>query len=159
MNGQKKYKIERAKGALLGLAVGDALGTTLEFKAKDSYTPLTDMVGGGPFMLEAGQWTDDTSMMLCLADSLIEMGGMDLRDQTERYIRWFRKGENSVTGHCFDIGMTVRDALARFEATGNPKSGSASENSAGNGSLMRLAPVPVFSPRRVPSQRVFGDVW
>ncbi|SON53093.1 ADP-ribosyl-[dinitrogen reductase] glycohydrolase (fragment) [Vibrio tapetis subsp. tapetis] len=58
--------VSRAKGALLGLALGDALGTTLEFKAKDSFEPITDMVGGGPFNLEAGQWTDDTSMALCL---------------------------------------------------------------------------------------------
>ena len=79
----KEYQIPRAVGALLGLAVGDALGTTLEFKPKDSYTPLIDMVGGGPFGLKAGEWTDDTSMMLCLAESLIEKGGVDLDDQIQ----------------------------------------------------------------------------
>ncbi|WP_158161407.1 ADP-ribosylglycohydrolase family protein [Grimontia hollisae] len=140
----EEIKVARAKGALLGLAVGDALGTTLEFKPKDSYNPLTDMVGGGPFGLQPGQWTDDTAMMLCLSDSLIETGGMDLCDQARRYVRWVKQGENSCTGHCFDVGMTVREALSRFEKTGNPKAGSNNEYSAGNGSLMRIAPVGVF---------------
>lgn len=62
---------DRAIGCLLGLAVGDALGTTLEFTRRDAHPPLTDMVGGGPFRLQPGEWTDDTSMALCLADSLI----------------------------------------------------------------------------------------
>ncbi len=64
--------ISRYRGSLLGLAVGDALGTTLEFKSPGTFTPITDMVGGGPFNLEPGEWTDDTSMALCLAESLIE---------------------------------------------------------------------------------------
>ncbi|GAL03819.1 ADP-ribosylglycohydrolase family protein [Photobacterium aphoticum] len=140
----KEFQISRATGALLGLAAGDALGTTLEFKPKDSYTALTDMVGGGPFNLEPGQWTDDTSMMLCLADSLIEKGGMDLNDQMQRYVRWYRHGENSCNGTCFDIGMTVQTALFSYESTGNPQSGSTSHFSAGNGSLMRVAPIALF---------------
>ncbi|GHA58286.1 ADP-ribosylglycohydrolase family protein [Photobacterium aphoticum] len=140
----KEFQISRATGALLGLAAGDALGTALEFKPKDSYTALTDMVGGGPFDLEPGQWTDDTSMMLCLADSLIEKGGMDLNDQMQRYVRWYRHGENSCNGTCFDIGMTVQTALSSYERTGNPQSGSTSHFSAGNGSLMRVAPIALF---------------
>ena len=79
---------DRAFGALLGLAVGDALGTTLEFKSPGTFTPITDMVGGGPFGLAPGQWTDDTSMALCLAESLVECHGLDARDQMERYRRW-----------------------------------------------------------------------
>ena len=134
---------ERARGALLGLAVGDALGTTLEFKRPGSFDPLTDMVGGGPFALEPGEWTDDTSMALCLAESLVERGGFDAVDQMERYVRWFRHGHFSVTGECFDIGITTRRALTRFEDTSEPFSGSTDANTAGNGSIMRLAPVPV----------------
>jgi ADP-ribosyl-[dinitrogen reductase] hydrolase len=61
----------RYQGCLLGLAAGDALGTTVEFKAPGSFAPLTDIVGGGPFHLNKGQWTDDTSMALCLAESLV----------------------------------------------------------------------------------------
>jgi ADP-ribosylglycohydrolase len=65
---------DRYRGALLGLAVGDALGTTLEFKRPGTFQPVTDMVGGGPFGLKPGQWTDDTSMALCLAESLSSVG-------------------------------------------------------------------------------------
>lgn len=134
----------RACGSLLGLAVGDALGTTLEFRQPGSFVPLTDMVGGGPFRLERGQWTDDTSMALCLAESLLECNGFDAADQLRRYVRWYREGYFSSTGHCFDIGNTVRSALERFERTGDPASGSTAPSSAGNGSLMRLAPIPLF---------------
>lgn len=135
---------DRARGALLGLAVGDALGTTLEFKPKDSYQPLTGVVGGGPFSLKPGEWTDDTSMALALGTSLVERRGLDERDLMERFCAWADKGEYSHNGRCFDIGITVRGALGRFRATGKPMAGSTDPQSAGNGSLMRLAPVPIF---------------
>jgi len=137
-------KAERFRGCLLGLAVGDALGTTLEFKPPGTFKPITDMVGGGPFNLEPGQWTDDTSMALCLAESLVECKGFNPKDQMERYVRWWRKGYLSSTGTCFDIGNTTRTALAAFLKTGNPFSGPTEPRTAGNGSLMRLAPVPMF---------------
>jgi ADP-ribosylglycohydrolase len=135
---------ERFRGTLVGLATGDALGTTLEFRQPGSFSPIGDMVGGGPFSLEAGQWTDDTSMAMCLAESLLARDGFDPRDQMDRYIRWQRHGYWSSTGTCFDIGNTVRAALDRYEQTGDPFSGSTHPHSAGNGSLMRLAPVPLF---------------
>lgn len=135
---------DRATGALLGLACGDAVGTTLEFKLRGTFHPIQDMVGGGPFRLEAGQWTDDMSMALCLADSLMASGGFDARDQMERYLRWFRTGYRSSTGRAFDIGSTVLEALLRFERTGEPFSGSTEPDRAGNGSIMRLAPIALF---------------
>ena len=135
---------DRFRGCLVGLAAGDALGTTLEFSAPSSFDPIEDMVGGGPFGLRAGQWTDDTSMALCLATSLLESGGFDPGDQIGRYVRWFREGYLSSTGECFDIGGTTSRALARFERTGEPYCGPTDPHSAGNGSLMRLAPVPMF---------------
>jgi ADP-ribosylglycohydrolase len=138
----------RYHGALLGLAVGDALGTTLEFKPKGSFAPITDMVGGGPFRLAPGQWTDDTSMALCLAESLVEKNGFDALDQMQRYVRWRREGYWSSTGQCFDIGMTVAQALNRFEADGRPFAGSTAPDTAGNGSLMRLAPVALAYAHR-----------
>jgi ADP-ribosyl-[dinitrogen reductase] hydrolase len=137
-------QIERYHGCLLGLACGDALGTTLEFKPPGSFIPIVDMVGGGPFNLSAGQWTDDTSMALCLAKSLINCQGFDPIDQLKRYLRWYREGYLSSTGRCFDIGNTISDALLRFEISTRPYSGSTDPYSAGNGSLMRLAPVPMF---------------
>jgi ADP-ribosyl-[dinitrogen reductase] hydrolase len=135
---------ERYLACLLGLACGDAVGTTVEFKPRGSFQPLTDMVGGGPFGLKPGQWTDDTSMALCLAESLIECNGFDPDDQMQRYVRWWREGYLSSTGRCFDIGNTVATALQRFRKTGDPYSGSTDPYSAGNGSIMRLAPVPMF---------------
>ena len=135
--------LDRARGALVGLAVGDAMGTAVEFRAPGTFAPATAMTGGGAFGLLPGQWTDDTSMALCLAESLVARGGMDARDQMERYLRWYRHGHLSSTGACFDIGVTTRAALMRFERTGNPLSGSTDPNSAGNGSLMRLAPVAI----------------
>jgi ADP-ribosyl-[dinitrogen reductase] hydrolase len=134
----------RYRGSLLGLAAGDALGTTLEFKRPGTFEPLTTIVGGGPFGLEPGQWTDDTSMMLCLAESLVEKEGFDSVDQLERYVRWWRNGHFSVLGRCFDIGNTTVAALHRFEEIHAPYCGDESSYAAGNGSLMRLAPVPLF---------------
>lgn len=136
-------RLERYRGCLLGLAVGDALGTALEFTPQTKVVPLSDMVGGGPFNLKPGQWTDDTSMALCLAESLIEKQGFDPIDQLQRYVRWYRHGHLSSTGTCFDIGGTVRAALTRFERTGEPYPGLTDPDTAGNGSIMRLAPVPL----------------
>jgi hypothetical protein len=107
---------DRYRGALLGLAVGDALGTTVEFKAPGTFKPITGIVGGGPFGLKPGQWTDYTSMALCLAESLIEKHGFDPKDQMDRYCRWWKKGYLSSTGTCFDIGITVKTALRTLPA-------------------------------------------
>ena len=134
----------RYQGCLLGLAAGDAVGTTVEFKARGSFTPLTDMVGGGPFRLKPGQWTDDTSMALCLAYSLLERQGFDADDQMQRYNRWRTEGYLSSTGRCFDIGTTVSEAINQYLVSGDPLSGPTNPFSAGNGSLMRLAPVPIY---------------
>ena len=135
--------LDRAKGALIGLALGDALGTSVEFSERDGVPRVTDLVGGGPFGLAPGQWTDDTSMALCLAESLLERRGLDVRDLMERFCRWRDHGYNSVTGACFDIGGTTDAALGSFRATGEPLSGSTDPDDAGNGSLMRLSPVAI----------------
>lgn len=136
----KSSRLNRARGALLGLACGDAIGTTVEFMPRGSFTSLTDMVGGGPFNLVAGQWTDDTSMALCLASSLIE-NGFDQHDQMTRYVMWRDEGYLSSTGTCFDIGNATAVALDAFRRTGNAIAGSTDPDSAGNGSIMRLASI------------------
>lgn len=138
----------RYRGSLLGLAVGDAVGTTLEFKSPGTFSPIQDMIGGGPFGLIPGQWTDDTSMALCLAESLISRQGFNPIHQLETYLRWYHKGHLSSIGVCFDIGSTVRQALLNFEDTREPYCGSIDPRSAGNGSIMRLAPVPLFYARQ-----------
>lgn len=134
---------DRAIGALVGLAVGDAVGTTLEFERPGSFTPIDDMVGGGPFDLEAGQWTDDTSMAMCLAESILDTGTLDAADQLRRFVSWWRDGYWSSNGRCFDIGNATRTALSRFERTGALIDADVDEERAANGSLMRLAPVPI----------------
>lgn len=133
----------RYLGAMLGLAVGDALGAPVEFKARGTFSSVTKMEAGGPFDLKKGQWTDDTSLALCLGLSLIEKNGFDPYDQIEKYIKWFRDGYMSCTGNCFDIGNTTKAALLRYEENKEIYAGSI-EDPPSNGSLMRLAPVPLF---------------
>src|SRR3954471_2926143 len=138
---------DRFRGALVGLAVGDAVGTAVEFKPPGTFEPVTDMIGGGPFDLPAGAWTDDTSMALCLAESLVETRTFDPVDQLRGYVRWYRAGHWSSTGTCFDIGNATRAALHRFEQTGEPFPGDAAPNAAGNGPIMKLAPVAMYFAR------------
>ena len=143
----------RQRGCLLGLAAGDALGTTVEFRERGTFEPLTRIIGGGPFRLRPGEWTDDTSMALCLAASLAECGGFDAADQMARYWRWRAEGYMSSNGRCFDIGNTVRDALARYRESGDPIAGPTCPMSAGNGCIMRLAPVAIFFAADEPAAR------
>ena len=136
---------DRALGCLLGLAVGDAVGAAAEFKTRDSFPPLADMVGGGPFNLQPGEWTDDTTMALCLAQSLLATGAVDQDDFMLRLRGWLEHGENTVPGRCFDIGITTRAAIENYIATGFAASGRMEPSSAGNGSLVWLAPVAIFA--------------
>ena len=129
---------------LIGLAVGDALGAAVEFKPPGSFEPVTGYRDGGPHGLAAGEWTDDTAMALALADSLAGRAEFDIDDQAARYLDWRRNGRYSVNGHCFDIGIQTRRALDKFALSGDAAhSGDLDEFASGNGSIMRLAPVPI----------------
>lgn len=138
------------RGCLVGLAVGDALGVPLEFQPRDAMPRVTEMLGNGPFHLKSGEWTDDTSMALCLGQSLLDCNGFNAEDQMKKYWKWIEEGYMSSTGEMFDIGNTTSDSLCRYRNTGNPYAGLAEEyananlSRAGNGSLMRLAPIPMF---------------
>ena len=169
--------LSRMQGSLIGLAVGDALGASVEFRPKAYMddNPVSDMQGGGTWGLDAGQWTDDTSMALCLAASLIVKGGFNGYDQLVRYKRWYRDGYMSSTGQCFDIGASTREAIEEFEKRQRKNAQAlhtqsgikiaehrmdkaieeklsqlqldiqcGAKTAAGNGPLMRLAPVPLF---------------
>lgn len=150
---------DRARGALLGLAVGDALGTTYEFDALEQLDypalatgPATDVVGGGPFGLIAGQVTDDTQLAICLARSLAERGGLDIAEVAARYVAW--------SEHAFDIGNQTRAAIDRLEA-GEPATSAglgvwrnSERRPAGNGSLMRTAPIGVAYAKRAPDELI-----
>ena len=134
---------DRCRGALIGLAVGDALGAAVEFSDPGSFPPVTGYRSGGPHGLKPGEWTDDTSMALALADSIASVG-WDLNDQASRYVEWWQTGKYSVNGRRFDIGITTRNALNRFLTNKDAlASGNTSDQASGNGSIMRLAPVPI----------------
>lgn len=107
---------DRALGAMIGLAVGDALGTSYEFQPRERNPRLGDIVGGGPFNLKPGQWTDDTAMALALMDSLLACPDLNETDLMQRFVRWHELGEYSCTGRCFDIG-TLSDVAARQSRT------------------------------------------
>lgn len=138
---------DRAVGALLGLAVGDAVGATLEFATRPRFAVLDDMEGGGPHRLPPGAWTDDTAMALALADSLHADPGFDPADLMRRFLSWRTDGTYSATGTCFDIGIQTGRALDRFRRTGDPFAGSEDDRFSGNGALMRLAPAAIRFPR------------
>lgn len=147
MSTSQSELMNRFKGCFYGLAVGDALGGPLEFKRRSDTRPIvTEMVENKNFDLPPGSWSDDTSMMICIAESLTVTGRgeQDRVDQLERFTRWWREGHNSVNGHCFDIGSTVKTALRRFKFFKNPVALTDDEMFQGNGSLMRLAPVPMM---------------
>ncbi|MDG3007555.1 ADP-ribosylglycohydrolase family protein [Paludisphaera mucosa] len=134
---------DRRRGALVGLAVGDALGAAVEFRRPGTFPPVVGYRDGGLHDLNAGEWTDDTSMALALADSLAR-AGWNLDDQADRYLKWLRTGAYSVNGRCFDVGVATNDALGRFEVGRDARaSGDPSESASGNGSIMRLAPVAI----------------
>jgi len=135
--------LDRRRGALVGLAVGDALGAAVEFRRPGEFEPVTGYRGGGPHGLGPGEWTDDSSMALALADSIAK-AGWSLNDQAERYVSWWKTGAYSVNGRCFDIGVQTSGSLSRFLKGKDARSSSSVDASgSGNGSIMRLAPVPI----------------
>nr|WP_277813751.1 ADP-ribosylglycohydrolase family protein [Erythrobacter sp. SG61-1L] len=133
----------RARGAMLGLAVGDALGTTLTGRARDSYRVLTGMLGGGPLGLSPGEWTGNTAMALALMDSLTFRRCLDEIDLMERFVEWQEEGVYSCTGSAIGIGETMQEALARYRQTEDPLAGLTHSEFVDNGSLVRLAPVAI----------------
>lgn len=138
---------DRVRGALVGLAVGDAMGMPFEFLDRHRIVNrITDFQSGGPFNLPAGTWTDDTAMALCMADSLNELGRFDEKDIMDRFVSWYKNGTNSPTGFCFDIGNTVRESLDDYLRTGVVNQTAIPSTSfVSNGAIMRLAPIAMFA--------------
>lgn len=136
-------KHDRISGTFLGLAIGDALGAPLEFKERGTFEPISSYNAGGRFNLPAGAWTDDTAMALCLAQSLIETKTYDPADALKRYCRWAETGENSSTGVAVGIGQNTLRALGDFNRTGRLDALPHGAKNDGNGSIMRLAPIPI----------------
>ena len=135
---------ERYHGALLGLAIGDALGCAVQHRKPGTFTPLGDLIGGGPFDLPRGAWSDDTAMALCLAESLLESGGPDPADQVRRYQRWQREGHLTSTGQCVGITAAVSRALAMAQFSGKPHAGSHDPARVDKEPLSRVAAAVLF---------------
>jgi ADP-ribosyl-[dinitrogen reductase] hydrolase len=134
---------QRCKGCFYGLLVGDALGAPVEFQRRDTFPEVRDMLVCDTWGLPAGSFTDDGSMMLCLAASLVNTGGVqDAHNVLSHYAEWFTEGYMSVNGRCFDIGRTTKMSLTNFLYDGRLVA-STDEGTAGNGSLMRIAPIPI----------------
>jgi ADP-ribosyl-[dinitrogen reductase] hydrolase len=146
----------RFYGSILGGIVGDAYGSSMEFKERDTYQVYRLMQYNTNFNLPAGSYTDDTSMMLCLMNSLHEKGEFDHNDQMEKYIKWRTEGYMSSNGVCFDIGRTCQMAIGEYlfaqrrsvedEQSFDKEAyyGLTRKMSSGNGGIMRLAPIPIF---------------
>ncbi|SDD72713.1 ADP-ribosyl-[dinitrogen reductase] hydrolase [Paracoccus isoporae] len=127
----------------MGLAVGDALGASVETLAESRFAPVTGYLAGGSFRHPAGAWTDDTAMALCLADSLAETDRFDASDLLYRFCRWAELGENTSTGVCIGAGKNTLRALGQFRRTGSLEAPHFGRHGDGNGALMRLAPVAI----------------
>jgi len=134
----------RSIGAFVGLAIGDALGAPIQFKRRDTYEHVSGYTAGGTYQLDPGYWTDDTSMALCLAETLLSKGTYDPVDFGDRLVRWVEEGYNSSLPKCFDIGQTTLRAIGAYRRFGHEECGVTGEWAGGNGSIMRLAPVPIF---------------
>jgi len=143
-------KAERFTGCLVGLAVGDALGAPLEFMSRErirqQYGRVTEMIGGGWLRLEPGQYTDDTELMLCQARSIVECGGFDPEDTVQRFVHW-------LDGAPSDVGITTRATLSQVQQ-GAPWEEASRRTydwqggkTAGNGGLMRCAPIGLLHVR------------
>ena len=102
-------------GGIIGVVIGDALGLPVQFMTKTeiSKNPITDMTGGGAFGLELGAWSDDSSLTLCLAESLYEVG-YNPADIARRFVQWYREGYMTPLGESFDIGGTTEIAMKRL---------------------------------------------
>jgi len=140
------------------MAIGDALGAAVEFKPPGTFPIVTDFRGGGPFNIPAGYWTDDTSMAICLAASLNRKNSFDPFDQITLYGEWYTNGKFSSTGSCFDIGITTREAIMQFAATGESYANNTDPKAAGNGSLMRLLPIPLAFYSRPYLARYYAEL-
>ena len=133
---------------VMGVVVGDALGCPVQFLSREEVAakPVTGMRGYGTFNLPEGSWTDDSSLTIALLDSLNRKGGVDLDDIMENFMKWLHEGEFTPYGHSYDIGQGTMQAINRYRRYRNAKKcGGDEEWNNGNGSLMRILPVCIYS--------------
>lgn len=143
-----EISLSKSLGCLVGLAIGDALGGTNEFKSQKlsyQFDPNNlRYIGCGPFNLEPGEWTDDTSMALATADSIVQLGKFDANNIQSKFLNWKYGASYCTRPEIFDIGLTTSIAIAKYLETGNVFAGATDKYSSGNGGIMRLAPVAIL---------------
>lgn len=135
-------------GGVIGFAVGDALGVPVEFTTRDvlKCNPVKDMTGYGTYAVPAGTWSDDTSMMIAMMDSMTEKEEIDFEDIMKKFCNWLDDAEYTATDKVFDVGITTGMAIRNYK-TGNKKaieSGMSGIRENGNGSLMRMLPIAFY---------------
>lgn len=140
--------LNRARGCLMGLAIGEAMGSAVEYLPRDAFDPVTGLTGGGPLDLAPGEWTDGTAMALCLAQSLLATETVEQDDFMTRLAGWLTRGANTPQGRCLAVGTTTRAAIESFIADDEASAGSEDARAAGNGSLIRLAPLAIYAVRQ-----------
>ena len=138
-------RLNKFQGCFIGLAVGDALGAPIQFMERDTYFHVMGYTKGGVFYSQKGEYTDDTAMALCLAESLINSKGFDAKDQLNTYVRWLKNGYMSTRNEAYDIGITICSSIVYYMETAKTTTHINQEKYSGNGSLMRLAPVILFN--------------
>jgi ADP-ribosylglycohydrolase len=152
------YGITELDYGIIGLAVGDALGVPVEFSLRKNSSTVEGMIGYGTFNMPPGTWSDDTSMALCLADSIAQTGSVDYVDIMTRFLSWIKTGEYTPHGKAFDVGRTCLKAIVRFEKGRLPlECGATGEKDNGNGSLMRILPLVYYlRSKSIPVSSKFG---
>jgi ADP-ribosylglycohydrolase len=143
----EKITAKQVESVLLGVAVGDALGVPVEFKARGTFK-VTDMTGFGTHNQPPGTWSDDTSLTLCLADAMAGgFTGYSLLEKTaENFVRWFEKGEFTAHGKVFDIGISTNRAILKLKRRMLPtESGCEDVSENGNGSLTHAHPISILA--------------
>jgi ADP-ribosyl-[dinitrogen reductase] hydrolase len=143
--------LDRCQGVLIGLAVGDALGAPLEFKTaeeilRDYGGPVRNMLGGGFLGWDLGEWTDDTAMAVCLAESILSQGRFDPADAADRFLRWFHSGPRDV-GNTISVAMRALAMGERWDRSGRWAHEQLGGKTAGNGAIMRCAPIALLDYR------------
>lgn len=133
------------KAGIFGVCIADALGVPVEFKKRADLkrAPVTNMQAFGSWNQPKGTWSDDSSLTLCLAESLTK--GYDLEKIGESFVKWVKYGHWTAHGKLFDIGGTTRHSIARLIKGESARfSGNIFEEDNGNGSLMRILPVAFY---------------
>ncbi len=146
----------KVRGGIYGLLLGDAAGVPYEFNPPSNLAPFSDRIDMTPprgfrrtYSIPVGTWSDDGALALCLLESLVELGRFDPVDQTRRMVAWLDEGHLAVDNHVFDVGFTTRQSLGLArELLAQGKSpvgrGATQEQSAGNGTLMRILPLALW---------------